>query len=142
MSVASIGAATSNSNASSAATATQVSQVSQQDFLNILVTQLAYQDPLKPVDNEQFIAQLAQFTTLAETGQINDKVDTTLNFQAADQAFSLINHTVQVPNQTGTFTVGTVTAVNFVNGAPRLVLTDGNGNVSTGVDPTTVTTVR
>ena len=34
------------------------------DFLNLLVKQLQYQDPLNPVENADFTAQLAQFTSL------------------------------------------------------------------------------
>ena len=40
--------------------------VSQEDFLKILLTQLRFQDPLKPIDNQQFVAQLAQFSALEE----------------------------------------------------------------------------
>lgn len=41
-------------------------------FLQLLVTQLQSQDPTNPVQNEDFIAQLAQFTTLEQTGNTND----------------------------------------------------------------------
>ena len=37
----------------------------QQDFLTLLVTQLRNQDPLNPLDNEAFVAQLAQFSTVS-----------------------------------------------------------------------------
>ena len=36
--------------------------IGQEDFLRILLAQLRFQDPLKPVDNQQFVAQLAQFS--------------------------------------------------------------------------------
>ncbi len=54
-----------------------------QDFLKILLTQLTYQDPLKPVDNQQFMAQIAQFTTLEQTQQLNSKIDALLTTQAS-----------------------------------------------------------
>ena len=41
-------------------------------FLQLLITQLQSQDPTNPVENEDFIAQLAQFTTLEQTGNTND----------------------------------------------------------------------
>jgi flagellar hook assembly protein FlgD len=41
-------------------------------FLQLLVTQLQHQDPLQPTDNTEFIAQLAQFTSLESLQQIKD----------------------------------------------------------------------
>jgi flagellar basal-body rod modification protein FlgD len=41
-------------------------------FLSLLVTQLQHQDPLDPQDNSEFLAQLAQFTSLEDLGQIKD----------------------------------------------------------------------
>ena len=38
-----------------------------QDFLQVLLTQLSWQDPLKPMDNQTFMAQMAQFTALEQT---------------------------------------------------------------------------
>lgn len=46
------------------------------DFLNMLITQLKYQDPLDPMDGSQFAAQLAQFSSLEQLTNIND----TLNY--------------------------------------------------------------
>ena len=39
-------------------------QLDQADFLNLMTTQLKNQDPTKPLDGQQFMAQLAQFSTL------------------------------------------------------------------------------
>ena len=44
------------------------------DFLRLLVTQLQYQDPLNPADSAQFTAQLAQFSSLEQLGNINDNI--------------------------------------------------------------------
>ena len=77
----------------SPASATQTSQqttVNQEDLFKILLTQLSYQDPLKPMDNAEFIAQLAQFTSLEQTRQTNDNISSLLKMQASDQSIGLL----------------------------------------------------
>lgn len=46
-------------------------QLGQQEFLKLLVTQLTHQDPLSPQDDKEFLAQLAQFTSLETTTQMS-----------------------------------------------------------------------
>jgi len=50
----------------------------QDAFLQLLVTQLRYQDPLSPMENEAFIAQLAQFSSLEQMQQLNTNVETSI----------------------------------------------------------------
>lgn len=47
------------------------------DFMNLLVAQLKNQDPLNPMDNQQFAVQLAQFSQLEQLVSINEKVGKT-----------------------------------------------------------------
>jgi flagellar basal-body rod modification protein FlgD len=47
--------------------------IAQEDFMRILLAQLRFQDPLKPVDNQQFVAQLAQFSALEINRQQSEK---------------------------------------------------------------------
>ena len=48
------------------------------DFLRMLVTQLNNQDPLNPMESQEFAAQLAQFSSLEQLSQINDNLDLSL----------------------------------------------------------------
>jgi flagellar basal-body rod modification protein FlgD len=50
-------------------------QMGRNEFLKLLVAQLQNQDPLKPQDNAQFVAELAQFSNLEQTMGINDRLD-------------------------------------------------------------------
>ena len=51
-----------------------VSELGSDVFLRLLVTQLQSQDPTNPVENEDFVAQLAQFTTLEQTTNTNERL--------------------------------------------------------------------
>lgn len=64
------------SNATSLGSSLASSQgMGREDFLKLLVAQLRHQDPLKPQDNTQFVAELAQFSSLEQSMGINDRLD-------------------------------------------------------------------
>lgn len=113
-----------------------------QDFLRILTTQLNHQDPLKPMDNQEFIAQLAQFTTLQQTQVTNERLDAMLSVTAANQSVGLIGRTVDVRTATGTMSTGQVTALDFTSGEPRLSVSVDGGSVLTGVSLSSLIAVR
>ena len=119
----------------------QSSSISQQDFFKLLVTQLSFQDPLKPIDNEAFIAQIAQFTSLEQTRQMNDNISSLLTVQSSAQAIGLIGKTVEVATSTGTV-VGQVTTLNFVNGAPFLTVKTSTGQFLNGIGLGQISVVR
>ncbi len=58
--------ASTASGASQTARARKADELGKMDFLNLLVTQLRYQDPLNPIDDREFMAQLAQFSALEQ----------------------------------------------------------------------------
>lgn len=124
-----------------ATNAIAASPINIQDFLRILVAQLNNQDPLKPLDNEQFVTQLAQFTSLQQTQNLNDKLESLLSIQGAMQSVGLLGRTVDVNGESGMVT-GKVTALNFVAGEPRLTLTLSAGEVLADVSLGKLASVR
>lgn len=115
--------------------------IGQEDFFKILVTQLSYQDPMKPMDNQQFLAQIAQFTGLEQTRQMNERIDTLLSIQSVTQSIGLIGRTVEVFTQSGPV-VGTVTTLNFEAGQPFLTVRTANGQSLVGLTLDQITVVR
>jgi len=110
----------------------------QDAFLEILLTQLTFQDPLKPLDNEAFVAQLAQFTSLEQSRLTTENTELLLRMEGVAQSLSLLGRTVQVQNA-GDAAVGRVTAVSFdEQGAPRLSIALSNGGFLTDVSPAQV----
>ena len=126
---------------SSASTTVSANGIGQEDFLKILLTQLSYQDPLKPMDNQEFIAQMAQFTTLEQTKQLNDRIDSLLSIESSNQSIGLIGKTVEINTSSGA-SVGTVTTITFSEGKPELTVKLANNAFLTGISPSQVTVVR
>ena len=106
-------------NPSSDANVPRNASIGQEDFMRILLTQLRFQDPLKPVDNQQFVAQLAQFSALEINRQQSEKIDSLLQINASGQAIALIGQQVEVRGASGAG-VGEVIAVSFASGEGRL----------------------
>lgn len=127
--------AISSSSAVGSGAQSQSANIGIQDFLKILTTQLNNQDPLKPVDNEQFVAQIAQFATLEQSRQLNEKIENLLQVQSSMQSIGLLGKTVDV-NQNGFMLSGRVTALDVASGVPLLTITTSSGafqnNISLG----------
>ncbi|HXG21544.1 MAG TPA: flagellar hook capping FlgD N-terminal domain-containing protein [Methylomirabilota bacterium] len=74
-------------------------ELDQADFLRLLTTQLQFQDPLKPIDNQEFTAQLTSFNSLDQLVAINKNMQSLQNEQLALtqlQAASLIGKEVSL----------------------------------------------
>ena len=112
-----------------------------QDFLKILLTQLNYQDPLKPMDNQQFMAQIAQFTTLEQTQQLNGKIDALLTTQASLQSVGLIGRTVDISTSTGTVT-GSVVGLSLSGDTPSISVQTSSGTTLSAISLGQILAVR
>lgn len=97
-----------------------------QSLLKIILTQLTYQDPLKPVDNFEFVSQLAQFSQLQQSQTLNDQVTNLLAAQSATQATSLLGRTIDVQTQSGLIS-GVVKTVSFSTGEPKVSIEQAGG---------------
>jgi flagellar basal-body rod modification protein FlgD len=87
--------------ANEALTANSKSGMGQKDFLTLFTTQLKCQDPLDPVKNEAFVAQLAQFSQLEATTAMSETLKAYVDSMAGERMMSstnMIGKTVAVPD--------------------------------------------
>lgn len=85
-------------------------------FLNLLITQLQNQDPLNPTDSTEFTAQLAQFSSLEQLGNVNENLKQLQDFQASinnSQAVSLIGKEITANGNFLSLTNGQPVACDF-----------------------------
>jgi flagellar basal-body rod modification protein FlgD len=80
------------------------------DFLKILLTQLTHQDPTEPMEDKEFVAQMAQFSTLEQMTNLSGEFSRLANLVSAGQAVSLLGKTVDILNG-DTVISGTVSEV-------------------------------
>lgn len=96
-----------------------------QDFLKLLVTQLKHQDPLSPMDNEQFIAQLTQMSSLEQLQNLSASMAQLVTTGQVADAGSLIGRDVSFFNTaTGMIDTGIVTRVEVSGDAVALRVND------------------
>ena len=81
-------------------------ELGQADFLRLMTTQLQNQDPFKPMENGDFLAQMAQFSTVSGIDRLESSFNSTadaLTGNQALQAASLVDREVLVPSDRGVF---------------------------------------
>ena len=93
-------------------------------FLKLLITELRNQDPLSPTDDKEFIAQLAQFSSLEQMQQVNKAMEAFVSNQVAFQAAGLLGRTVSATASDGSAISGKVDSVRFEKGTPILKVGD------------------
>lgn len=122
--------------------ATKAAGLSLEDLLKVLLTELTYQDPMKPVDNKDFLAQMAQFSSLDTTRQLNENITSLLSVQSLNQSASLLGKTVDAISASGLSVSGEITAVTMVAGQPQLTLTGDDTQVFSGITLSQIQTIR
>jgi flagellar basal-body rod modification protein FlgD len=76
-------------------------ELGQEQFLKLLTTQMTHQDPNKPMENGDFLAQMAQFSTVEGIGDLNESFSSFANSLSSGQALqaaSLVGQSVLVPS--------------------------------------------
>ncbi len=71
-------------------------ELGKDDFLKLLLTQLSNQDPTSPMENTEFIAQMAQFSSLEQMTNMSNEFAKLANMLNSNEAVSLLGKNVQI----------------------------------------------
>jgi flagellar basal-body rod modification protein FlgD len=138
---------TATTNNSTTSTSSSNGALDKDSFLKLLVAQLTNQDPTSPMDSEQFVSQMAEFTTLEQTQNMSNAIDklvTTQSNQSLSQQASMIGKQISWTESdtddsgntvTNTFS-GIVKSVTLKDGTVAYITEDGDK-----VDPSSITEV-
>ena len=119
----SVSSVTNSTVASADLAATATKTLDKMAFLKLLTTQLRYQDPMSPMEDKDFVAQLAQFSSLEQMQQMNQGFTTYGNSATATQAFAMIGKWVDYNDLSSATTLtGRVDSVSFENGQAKLMI--------------------
>src|SRR3954462_14935667 len=108
------------------------------DFLKLMVAQMKNQDPMNPSDDKDNIAQMAQFSSLEQITNLANATQELANRMSLTQNVGLIGHNVTYAGADGTTVSGTVDGLSLDKSGAATLSVAGQ----TGVDPTSITSVR
>lgn len=108
------------------------SSISQDDFIELFLAQLNFQDPLEPVDNREFLAQMAQFTNLQISQTSDESLANLVAMSSSDQALTLLGKTVDITTN-GVSVTATVEAIHYSSNGATLSIKTQAGDTLTDV---------
>jgi flagellar basal-body rod modification protein FlgD len=105
------------------------------DFMQLLIAQLKNQDPMKPMEDKEFISQLAQFSSLESMDKMTKQIEDLTGAEMLVQAATLIGKQATAKLETGEVVSGTISQVKMLSGQPTAVI---NGKE---IDTSLITTI-
>jgi len=105
------------------------SAMGKDQFLKLFVAQLQHQDPMNPMQDSDFMGQMASFSTLEQVSNLASE-------NARSNAIGLLGRTVTYKNKDGAELTGTVEKVSTKDGKPSLTVGGADG-----VDPSSISQV-
>src|SRR5262245_10590285 len=112
------------SSTNTTANAADKAMLGKDDFLKLLVTQLQHQDPMNPVDDKDFMGQMAQFTSVEQLSNMASSIQLMSTASQSTQSVALIGKTVSWKKEDGSSGEGVATSVSFNDGAISIAVGD------------------
>jgi flagellar basal-body rod modification protein FlgD len=118
--------ALASTDSSAATTRTPQKTLGQDDFLKLLAVQFQAQDPMKPMEDTTFIAQMAQFSSLEQSKTLVQQMTQLRTEQDVATANSYIGRKVTLDDGNKGTVSGNVTGVEMSSGTPLLIVGENN----------------
>ena len=112
------------------------SELGKDQFLKLFVAQLQHQDPMNPMQDQDFMGQMASFSTLEQVTNLASANEAMAGHLQLSQSVGLIGRTVTWIDETDVTHTGVVEKVSQQDGKPVLTVSG-----TEGVDPTTITQI-
>jgi flagellar basal-body rod modification protein FlgD len=122
--------ASSNATTANTSVLNDQGSLGKDDFLKLLVTQLQHQDPMNPMDDKDFMGQMAQFSSLEQITNLVTSTDEMHFASQVSQGVSLIGHQVTWEKSDGSSGAGTAESVSVDSG--KILITVGGIQVEPG----------
>jgi flagellar basal-body rod modification protein FlgD len=126
-----------NGEAKKAKESAEQNGLNKDEFLQLLVGQLKNQNPLSPVGSQEFMSQMAAFSTLEQVTNLAVSNEELNGMISTSQTLSLVGHQVSYAKEDGTTVEGTVESVDFGEKGASMTI----GGVS-GISPGQVSQVK
>ncbi len=107
--------------------------VGKEDFLQLLVVQMQNQDPLDPIKNEDYLAQLAQFNSLEQMINLNETLQSMSSMQTLASSSNLLGKTIEALDNAGNTLEGKVSQIRFYEGDVLVTFSDGADTYEVGL---------
>ena len=117
-------------------------QLDSNAFLKLLVAQLKYQDPSKPTDSTEMMAQSAQFTMVQRLEDMAKASASSLTIEQGMAASNLVGKSISWLDTDGNTRTGTVSSASFGGGSSEPVLKVGGASGASTVQLSQVTAVN
>lgn len=118
-----VSSATSAAAATAApAAASKKNTLDYNNFLKLLIAQMTHQDPTEPMKSTEYMGQLASFSQVEQSVNMNSKLDALLSSSALSQADAAIGRTITSADRTIS---GKVVSVALVDGGAQATLDNG-----------------
>lgn len=118
------------------------STLNQQDFIKLFMTELTFQDPLEPINNREFLAQMAQFANLEQTRISNENTNNLVAMGSTAQSLGLLGRQVDINDQSGAVVSGAVSAISFTSTGPSISIKRSDGSQITDIHLSQILLVR
>lgn len=113
-----------------------------QDYLQLLVTEISTQDPLNPVDNKEFITQLATYSQLNLMNSVSLLVGKLNESANRQEVVSMLGKEVEVISDNGQRVIGEVVSAELSAESPTMTIKSSDGEFISNIQVSSISLVR